>query len=226
MCLGCDIDYHTLEGKGEDKTILANFRQYKLTKPDIFRADQSRHPWKQLSRHLSGCDFQVDAIICDPPYGIRAGAKKIRSIPDQVILAGKPHHQQKEQYPIEEVTSDLLVFAAQHLVMNGRLVFLFPTTNEFKPSDLSSHPCLEVIANSEQVLQGVFRRRLVTMQKVRPFDPTFKVSHPDYEPAHHNLYEKYYGIAPSPNHEPRSKRQKQPAVANASEAASKEMTDA
>lgn len=87
----------------------------------------------------------------------------------------KGHIQQMETYTVEDVTNDLLTFAARHLTMGGRLVFLFPTTCEYKDSDLTQHPCLRVVANSEQHLQSMFRRRLITMQKIREFDPALAV---------------------------------------------------
>jgi hypothetical protein len=67
-CIGTDIDYHTIVGKGDEKTIQANFRQYKLRQPDILRADQSNPCYRSSSFCLP--DMQVDAIICDPPYGV------------------------------------------------------------------------------------------------------------------------------------------------------------
>lgn len=140
--------------------------------------------------------------MTDPPFGIRAGAKKIRAgakhiVPAEKAADAKGHVQQKENYPLQDLMTDLLVFAARHLRMHGRLVFLFPTTCEYQHSDLSLHPCLTLIANSEQTLQGIFRRRLITMQKTREFSPEVQVSHPLYEPAHANLYEKYYNLIPT-----------------------------
>ena len=44
-------------------------------------------------------------------------------------------------------------FAANRLVLNGKLVYLYPTTRSYKDSDLPSHPCLKVTHNSEQYLQ-------------------------------------------------------------------------
>jgi hypothetical protein len=60
--------------------------------------------------------------------------------------------------------------------------------------DLPTHPCLCIVANSDQHLQSIFRRRLITMAKVCAFDPTMTVQQPKHEPAHHNLYEKYYKL--------------------------------
>lgn len=48
--------------------IFSNFVQYGLDKPEILRMDCTNDMFK------SGGFF--DAIVCDPPYGIRAGAKE------------------------------------------------------------------------------------------------------------------------------------------------------
>lgn len=66
-CFGTDIDYAMIHGT-RNKHIWDNFAQYGLRQPDVCRADQSNPPWHNL---------KLDAIICDPPYGIRAGAKRV-----------------------------------------------------------------------------------------------------------------------------------------------------
>ncbi|MES1922682.1 hypothetical protein MHBO_004204 [Bonamia ostreae] len=68
---GSDIDVTTLKQKPKlgGKTIFENFLQYEFEKPEVFLSDFS----KQFLR----MEQIFDAIICDPPYGIRAGAKKI-----------------------------------------------------------------------------------------------------------------------------------------------------
>jgi tRNA (guanine10-N2)-methyltransferase len=45
-----------------------NFVQYKLKRPELLRADASRPNWRT--------ELQFDGIVCDPPYGIREGARK------------------------------------------------------------------------------------------------------------------------------------------------------
>jgi tRNA (guanine10-N2)-methyltransferase len=47
---------------------MINFLQYNLTMPEIFRMDTSRNAY--LHREF------FDAIVCDPPYGIRATTRK------------------------------------------------------------------------------------------------------------------------------------------------------
>ncbi len=89
ICMGTDIDMRVLHGnnnynsnkekgsKGKcpshhdhdpHPSVVSNFIQYELPIPDLIRADNSRSPLR--------CLEIFDAIICDPPYGIRAGARK------------------------------------------------------------------------------------------------------------------------------------------------------
>jgi tRNA (guanine10-N2)-methyltransferase len=65
---------------------------------------------------------------------------------------------------------DLLNFAACNLVIGGRLVYWFPTTDLFQENDLPIHPCLKIIANSEQILSLKMRRRLITMIKIKEYN--------------------------------------------------------
>lgn len=48
--------------------ISSNFKQYDLGIPEIIRGDNAMSCMRT--------SFQVDAIITDPPYGVRAGARK------------------------------------------------------------------------------------------------------------------------------------------------------
>ncbi len=49
--------------------VMLNFEQYELKRPEVFRMDclKGRFRMKEM----------FDAIICDPPYGIRAMSRKI-----------------------------------------------------------------------------------------------------------------------------------------------------
>lgn len=95
-------------------------------------------------RHFrpGGCMF--DAIVCDPPYGIRAGARKagsrksdVKVVPTDIRVK---HIPQTQPYAVEDVLVDLLDLAAQNLRLGGRLVFLLPCTYDFEDNDLPSHP--------------------------------------------------------------------------------------
>jgi tRNA (guanine10-N2)-methyltransferase len=70
--IGADIDGRQIRG-ADGRGIENNLTQYKLDNLVLgtLVCDIAHHPWR------SGEWF--DAIVCDPPYGVRAGAKKIAS---------------------------------------------------------------------------------------------------------------------------------------------------
>ena len=67
---GADIDIRVLRGK-EGVSPFTNFAQYGLPSPELVRMDASRH-----ARHVRERQPLYDAIVCDPPYGIRAGGRQ------------------------------------------------------------------------------------------------------------------------------------------------------
>ncbi|RLO06192.1 hypothetical protein DYB28_014928 [Aphanomyces astaci] len=186
ICFGTDIDSRVLHGKA-GKTIKSNFDQYKLRVPDLIRADNSRSPLR--------CPHYFDAVVCDPPYGIRAGARKSGRRdcapanstappppPASVSSDQKPikpkygprpipdewlenHIPATQPYAAEDVMRDLLVFAAKNLRVGGRVVYLLPTTYDYTDADLPTHPQLRVVGNSEERLTSKYARRLITMVK-------------------------------------------------------------
>ena len=112
-----------------------------------------------------------DAIVCDPPYSVRAGARQcgsrravVKEIPDHLrddhIPMTKPYH-------ARDLMADLIDTAARLLVEGGRLVYLLPVViEEYDESQVPQHPCLAIIANSEQRLSMKLARRLITMEKI------------------------------------------------------------
>lgn len=102
-----------------DRSIWDNFKTYGLDTPEIIRLDNHL-----FDRHYSASYRGFfDAIVTDPPYGIRAGAKKsgrlssrrpLGPIPDELIESHVPATQ---QYAVEEVMLDLLSLAAYSLRM-------------------------------------------------------------------------------------------------------------
>ncbi|OWZ13961.1 TRNA guanosine-2'-O-methyltransferase [Phytophthora megakarya] len=185
MCYGTDIDIRVLLGTGvgvtgagvvptdeksdgkERVNVTTNFKQYGLPLPELVRADNSMSPL------VKQCRGFFDAVVCDPPYGIRAGARKSgrkRQIKSDVSMAVKQANYiaPTQPYAAEDVMKDLLEFAAQTLREGGRLVYLLPTTYEYTDADLPRHPSLQVLANSEQKLTKKYARRLITMVKRTP----------------------------------------------------------
>ncbi|KAH9628091.1 hypothetical protein HF086_018307 [Spodoptera exigua] len=159
---GSDIDYMMLHARTrptrvgqkirtKEESIRGNMRQYGTESRylDVVVSDFSLHNWRS--------DLKFDAIITD------------RIERDNYTLSEEHmvnHVPSKVEYGLGHIYSDLLNFAATHLEMGRRL-----------ESQLPSHPCLKLVANSEQVLSKLAARRLLTYEKVlddvpnMPLDP-------------------------------------------------------
>ncbi|PVD32521.1 hypothetical protein C0Q70_07961 [Pomacea canaliculata] len=174
--MGTEIDYLLLHAKArpsrhnqtqrqKSESVQANLRQYGLESQylDVLVADASRPEiWRQQPL--------FDAIITDPPYGIREQTRKIGSeqppaaIPESCL---KNHHPQRIRYHLSDIFRDLLDFAARYLRLNGRLVYWLPVFRpEYLDGNIPQHPCLKIIANCEQPLNTTISRRLITMEKI------------------------------------------------------------
>ncbi|KAJ3345601.1 hypothetical protein HDU83_003901 [Entophlyctis luteolus] len=164
--MGADIDGRQIRGK-DNKNIDSNAKQYDLTHRILGTVvcDIAHHPWRATPFW--------DAIICDPPYGVRAGAKKISINPKTPPKTsthnpdGSPKLPQTVPYPLPEVLTDLTSFAAVHLVPGGRLVYWLPTITEtYTPRDFPRHSRLRLLDNCEQNFNK-WARRLIVMEKLR-----------------------------------------------------------
>ncbi|KAI8974652.1 S-adenosyl-L-methionine-dependent methyltransferase [Pilobolus umbonatus] len=172
--MGSDIDGRQIRGKSKNSGVQSNIEQYNLKGRvlDTLVFDITHHPWRTTKPW-------IDAIVTDPPYGVRAGAKKLGRNDGKDLMMrsydGIPMHTREDYYPptkpyeMSEVLDDLLAFSAQHLVMGGRLVYWLPTiVDEYSNKDVPEHPSMKLISNSEQNF-GQWSRRLITMEKVQPF---------------------------------------------------------
>ncbi|XP_031837594.1 tRNA (guanine(10)-N(2))-methyltransferase TRMT11 isoform X3 [Nomia melanderi] len=174
--LGTDIDYLMLHGRTrptrkmqkireKDESIAANMKQYGTSSYyiDVVVSDFSVPLWRS--------DMTVDAIITDPPYGIREATEKIGTTKLNPIIEehqASSHIPSKIDYGLPEIYKDLLSFSAKHLKIKGRLVCWFPLfRDQYSENQLPNHPCLELIANSEQVLSNYTSRRLLTYIKTK-----------------------------------------------------------
>ncbi|XP_066598462.1 tRNA (guanine(10)-N2)-methyltransferase homolog isoform X3 [Prorops nasuta] len=174
--LGTDIDFLMLHGRtrptritqkvrGKDDSIIANMNQYELTSYhlDVLVSDFSRPMWHS--------NFRVDAIITDPPYGIRESTERIGTTKKNLIVDAKQmsvHIPSKINYELPQIFKDLLIFSARHLKLNGRLVCWFPFfRDQYSEDQLPSHPCLQILANCEQTLSNYTSRRLLTYVKIK-----------------------------------------------------------
>ncbi|KAF1814311.1 tRNA guanosine-2'-O-methyltransferase [Eremomyces bilateralis CBS 781.70] len=164
IVLGSDIDGRCIRGKGE-KDVLSNFRQYGIAGRwlDGFTADLTNTPLRKR-RFL-------DAIVCDPPYGVREGLKVLgskRGPVEEVYIDGKSAYKQadyvppKKQYSFTAMLRDILQFGADTLVDNGRVVLWMPTANDADVElPFPQNPYLELVSVSVQEFNKWSRRLLV-----------------------------------------------------------------
>jgi len=156
---------------GGRKTPFANFRQYGLPAPELLRLDASRF---FDSFRAGAVDGFFDAVVSDPPYGIRAGARcsgsargdATKAVPDHNRAAHVPATQ---PYPVADVLADLLECAARVLRVGGKLSYLLPATLDFVAEDAPPHPALDVLAVEAQPISNKYARYLVVMRKARPW---------------------------------------------------------
>ncbi|XP_032218919.2 tRNA (guanine(10)-N2)-methyltransferase homolog isoform X1 [Nematostella vectensis] len=168
--IGSDIDKNLVQGRGKssranckwkarDEVMRTNFRQAGLEQlfVDAIIADASRSVLRATPI--------FDAIITDPPYGVREGVRKLKAdnnsvdTPYPAIKLGR----------LSDVIISLLHFASCYLTLHGRLVFWLPVHRQsYDDGLLPLHPCLALVANSEQTLFRHISRRLITMEKIRP----------------------------------------------------------
>lgn len=182
-CLGADIDYKLLHGMSKptrakvqqrdpDESVEANFKQYGLESKyiDVLVADASLH--SMWSPHVT-----FDAIITDPPYGIRESTERIGtekedpSIPEH---CKNNHYPSKLEYNLCDILRDLLNFAAKHLTTGGHLVYWLPVVkgNGFEiENQIPRHRNLELLSWCEQPWTQLASRLLVCMRKRKIDDP-------------------------------------------------------
>uniref|UniRef100_R7W1E7 tRNA (guanine(10)-N(2))-methyltransferase n=1 Tax=Aegilops tauschii TaxID=37682 RepID=R7W1E7_AEGTA len=174
---GADIDIRVVrDGRGPDCNIWSNFEQYKLPEPlCVLRADNNLPPWRPGLKEI------FDAIICDPPYGVRAGGRKSGGrkllkgiIPPYTVPDEKRenHIPSTAPYSLAECVHDLLHLAARMLVVGGRLVFFYPMLREDDAAGVAKfpeHPCFKLVSSCEQILSLRYSRVLLTMVKVGPY---------------------------------------------------------
>lgn len=208
MVFGSDIDGRQMRGKEKVPGVIRAATQYGVASRilGLSTFDVTRNPWR--------CGELFDAIVTDPPYGVRAGAKRLgrkkeltptqRDLCMQYSLSGRPDDQPyippTRPYELSHLAADLVILARYLLKPGGRLVFFLPTvTEEYEEVDVSTMVCegMDVIANSLQDF-GSWGRRLVTIKKTtsqiypRPTFDTISKSGTEHVPAHRDFREKYF----------------------------------
>ncbi|KAH7888729.1 tRNA guanosine-2'-O-methyltransferase [Phlebopus sp. FC_14] len=205
LVYGSDIDGRQMRGKDRTPGIIRAATQYGVARRiiDLCTFDVTRNPWR--------CGGLFDAIVTDPPYGVRAGAKRLGRKkfredrpPSRVHLpnADEPYIPPTKPYELSMLISDLILFARYILKARGLLVFFLPTVTEmYEEIDVMEALCegMELVANSVQEF-GSWGRRLVTVRKMTADDyppPAFdtataKSTEDERSPAHRDFREKYF----------------------------------
>lgn len=195
MTMGADIDIRVVrDGRGPDCNVWSNFKQYRLPMPiSLLRADNNLPPWRR------GLIEVLDAIICDPPYGVRAGGRKsggrklLKGAVDPYTVPDDKrtnHIPSTGAYSLAECVHDLLDLAARMLVMGGRLVYFYPVLrdDDSGDTDFPEHPCFKLVASCEQILSFRYSRVLLTMVKIEPYTDNVaesaRIKHLDFKENH------------------------------------------
>ncbi|KAI0126212.1 S-adenosyl-L-methionine-dependent methyltransferase [Xylariales sp. AK1849] len=170
LAWGSDIDGRSIRGNGKKKSLRGNFEQYGLghLMGEMFVCDLTNTPVRK--------NRILDGILCDPPYGVREGLK-VLGVRDParepwVTEKGKriykdPHFvPPKKPYSFMAMLDDILQFATDMLVDDGRLSFWMPTANdEDQEIGVPTHPAMEIVAVCTQVFNK-WSRRLITYRRL------------------------------------------------------------
>ena len=139
VVFGSDLDGRSIRGK-KGRNVASNFKQYGTS--DLYlggmAADLTNTPL--LHGRI------LDAIVCDPPYGVREGLKVLGHVKErlkyEVILDnGAPAHLQsdyvppKKPYSFVRMLDDILDFSAIRLVDGGRLCMWMPVAGAKEDPD-------------------------------------------------------------------------------------------
>ncbi|KAK1149395.1 NAD-dependent histone deacetylase sir2 [Aspergillus melleus] len=174
LTFGSDIDGRSFRGRerkaGDPIGLASNFKQYGTSSKfvDAFTSDLTNTPL--LNRQF------LDGIICDPPYGVREGLRVLGTRDgrgkEEVVIDGVPAHYRpgyvapKKPYGFEAMLHDILEFASQTLVTDGRLCMWMPTSgDEDVKLMIPMHQNLEVVSVSVQPFNN-WARRLITYRRL------------------------------------------------------------
>ena len=204
--LGADINYNILHARGKssrkdagyrqrDETIENNLAQYNLQGSFVDKClcDAAIHPWN-TSNEL------FDAIITDPPYGIRegsvkVGAKGVISVKTEDLTPGMVHFPERMGYHLDNVFKDLLLYASKTLIIGGKLVYWLPVNRQEYTSDMVPlHPSLKLLCNAEQILNSHSSRRLIVMEKFQPYIESQAAIDSNFFKGHNSFRNKYFKV--------------------------------
>jgi tRNA (guanine10-N2)-methyltransferase len=163
------------------RDVFTTFGDYALPAPELLRLDL--HSFAKHYHHSAHGMF--DAIVTDPPYGIRAGGRKSGKASGVVYEISKErrhdHIPVTQNYGVEEVMLDLLDCSATLLKVGGALCYLIPTPFDFAPEDLPQHPCFDMEQLCLQQLSTRHGRHAVLLRKQRPYTEERKAEFGEYK---------------------------------------------
>ena len=152
-----------------------------MMRPDVFAMDVSALQYnlnrvQSQSEHCPSVRPIFDAIVCDPPYGVRARSQKAGIRESKLQKPKKevresdevlPYFSQKEHFDFVELHEHLLHVASILLRPGGRLVFLFFTDEEASPekNKFPEHPAFDFERSSKDQLTKFKARHLLTLRK-------------------------------------------------------------
>ncbi|GIZ40717.1 hypothetical protein CKM354_000404500 [Cercospora kikuchii] len=185
---GSDLDGRSIRGK-KSRNVAANFEQYGTSANylDGFAADLTHTPLRKQR--------VLNAIICDPPYGVREGLKVLGSTRDylqqEVVLRdGTLAHLKddyippRKPYSFLRMLDDILDFSSEMLVDGGRLSMWMPVAgsseeevngeeaqNDTQVEEYATpqHPALQLVSQCRQDFNK-WSRRLLTYKRLEDAD--------------------------------------------------------
>ncbi|KAJ3427718.1 tRNA (guanine(10)-n2)-methyltransferase [Anaeramoeba flamelloides] len=155
----------------DQKRMRLNWEQYNIAdKPlEIILMDLTNNNWNSR--------IKFDAIICDPPYGIREGSKQLGSKKTnegqskEIKGSLKFRIPSKKQVGVGELIKYLILFASKSLNIGSRLCYWLPSRIGFKKENIPTHICFKIIDVCQEKLSGGNMRNLIIMEKIIEFDP-------------------------------------------------------
>ncbi|KAF6004036.1 tRNA methyltransferase 11 [Cyanidiococcus yangmingshanensis] len=195
----------TRDGATTRLSMLDNFRFYGIPRhqwPELVRMDLLEPAWASnaaIGERSGWCD----AIVCDPPYGIREGTRQARIRSSKQV---DTRQGQRKRAPFAVHLEALFRLAARVLRPGGRLVLWLPAVAELTAYDLPLHEALVYFGTPCcQRMRGGLRRYLLVLVKRTSAnalpDPNvqnevfYKEAPPRYQRAHENLAARLFGVA-------------------------------
>jgi methylase of polypeptide subunit release factors len=172
---GCDIDAESLAGAA------INIRAFGFAPAELHAADILR-PAGSAASEPEGGEGMYDAIVCDPPYGMKtvvASEDGARAEPGAASVSPT-----RARLQVSLVIGALLRLARSALSPGGRLVFFLPVRGAdlqhtaealLQLNGLGQAPGLALVAAQRQSFSPTFARWIVVLESRHSDTPTVSV---------------------------------------------------